>query len=72
MRLSLRILAVFEGIVGAFIGFAISIVASLLRAIGEAVGVSTDQAHFILAIVLSLLAFVGALLAIGPGLAAAI
>ncbi len=72
MRLSLRILAVFEGIVGALVGFAISIVASILRVIGGAVGVSTDQAHFFLAIALSLLAFVGALLAIGPGVAAAV
>lgn len=72
MRVSLRILAVFDGIVGALMGFAISIVASILRVIGGAVGISTDQAHFFLAIALSLLAFVGALLAIGPGLAAAI
>ncbi len=72
MRLSLRILAVFEGLVGALVGFAISITASILRVIGGAVGISTDQAHFFLAIALSLLAFVGALLAIGPGLVAAI
>ncbi|HEU0026502.1 MAG TPA: hypothetical protein VFQ25_05240 [Ktedonobacterales bacterium] len=72
MRISLRILAVFEGIVGALIGFGISILASILRVIGGAAGISTDQSHFFLAIILSLLAFVGALLAIGPGLAAAI
>jgi hypothetical protein len=72
MRVSLRILAVFDGIIGAVIGFAISILASVLRVIGGSVGISTDQSHFFLAIILSLLAFVGALLAIGPGLAAAI
>jgi hypothetical protein len=72
MRVSFRILAVFEGIIGAVIGFAISILASILRVIGGSVGISTDQSHFFLAIILSLLAFVGALLAIGPGVAAAI
>lgn len=72
MRLSLRTLGMIVGLIGAGVGFAVAVLYSLVHLFGRIAGISPDSGHFLIGLLATAAAVVGALLTVPSGVIGAV
>lgn len=67
MRLSLRTLGMIIGLIGAGVGLVIALLYSVIHLFGRIAGITPDSPHFLLGLLATVAAVVGALFAVASG-----
>jgi hypothetical protein len=63
-QITTRTLALTVGVIGAVIGFVLTLLYSAFHTVGRIAGISNDSSHLLIGLLLSLAAFIGALLSV--------
>lgn len=72
MRLSLRTLGMIIGLIGAAVGFIVVLLYSIFHLLGRIAGIAPDSSHFLLGLLATIAAIVGALFAVPSGVIGAV